>query len=283
MLEIAAGGGFAGANGKLDLDELSEAALANRSFAQELLRDELVGRCTGIGVWEVDGQMVDVAEACDLLAAWDGLLNLDSVGAIVWREWLGDYDAKLFEEQGALFATEFDANDPINTPATLAPGAVDNDRALDALARAVLRLDGAELALDTPLGEAQFTRKGDTTIPIHGGIAVEGVTNLVLYDQLRSDLEPWVPRAEELWEPTGLTTEGYQVNYGTSFIMCMQFTDDGPEGRAMLSYSQSAEPDSPWFSDQTQRFSQKQWRPLLWREEDIADDPNLTTYEVSGS
>src|SRR5690606_37838166 len=46
LLEIADGGGFAGSDGKLDLDELSDAALGNRGFAQELLRDELVERCT---------------------------------------------------------------------------------------------------------------------------------------------------------------------------------------------------------------------------------------------
>lgn len=283
LLEIAAGEGFAGADGKLDLDELTEAALANRGFSQELLRDELIGRCTGVGMWEVDGQMVDIAEACDVLAAWDGLLDLDSVGAIVWREWLGDYDPTLFKTDGALLAIPFAVDDPINTPAGLAPGDVDSDRSLDALARAIMRLDQAGLALDTPFGEAQFTRKGDAIIPIHGGISAEGVTNLIDYDQLRSDLEPPVPRAEVVWERTGLTTDGYQVNYGTSFIMCMQYTDDGPEARALLTYSQSAEPDSPWFSDQTERFSQKQWRPILWHEADIAADPNLMEYEVSGN
>jgi acyl-homoserine-lactone acylase len=62
----------------------------------------------------------------------------------------------------------------------------------------------------------------------------------------------------------------------------MQFTDDGPEARAFLTYSQSAEPDSPWFSDQTELFSQKQWRPILWNEADIAADPNLIEYVVTG-
>ena len=281
LLEIADGGGFAGADGKLDLDELTEAAFANRGFTQELLRDEVVARCTGVSVWDVDQQMVDIAEACDVIAAWDGLLNTDSVGAIVWREWIGDYAGTLTMEQGALFANPFDVTDPVNTPNGLAPGDVGGDRALDALARAVLRLDGAGLALDTPLGEAQFARKGDTKIPIHGGNGSEGVTNIVGYSVFRSDLQEPIPRAETLWERTDLTAEGYQVNFGSSFIMCMQFTDDGPEGRALLSYSQSAEPDSPWFSDQTERFSQKQWRPMLWNEADIAADPNLMVYEVS--
>jgi acyl-homoserine-lactone acylase len=222
--------------------------------------------------------MVDIAEACDLLASWDGTFNLDSVGAVIFRELLGDYDSSLFKQAGVLFATDFNIDDPLATPNTLTVG----DRPLDALARAVQRLDAAGLALDVPLGEAQFARKGDQQIPIHGGNSREGVTNLMVYDHLRSDLTPMVPQAEVLHEPTSLTTDGYQVNYGTSFIMCMQFTDDGPEGRALLSYSQSAEVDSGWFLDQTERFSQKQWRSMLWHEADIVADPNLITYEVSG-
>jgi acyl-homoserine-lactone acylase len=278
LLEIAAGGGYAGADGKLDLDELTEAALADNSYTGAMLRDAIVDRCTGVGVWEVDGQMVDIAEACDQLATWDLRFNLDSVGAVVFRELIGDYDPVTFEDAGVLFASPFDAADPINTPAGLADG----DRPLDALARAVLRLDEAGVALDAALGEVQYAIKGDEHISIHGGNRAEGITNLMVYDQLRSDLSPEIPHAEELWEPTSLTTEGYQVNYGTSFIMCMQYTDDGPEGRALLSYSQSAEPDSPWYSDQTEMFSAKQWRPMLWHEEDILADPNLIEYEVSG-
>jgi acyl-homoserine-lactone acylase len=277
LLDIAGGGGFAGSDGKLSLDELTTAALANQSQAATLLRDDVVAACTGVAMWEVDGTIVDIAEACDLIASWDGTFNIDSVGAVIFRELLGDYDVELFKEAGVLFANDFDVGDPIGTPNTLA----DTDRALDALGRAVMRLDSAGIALDVPLGEAQFTRKGDQIIPIHGGNSREGITNLVVNDQLRSDLTTPVPQAEMIHEPTGLSADGYQITYGTSFIMAVQFTDDGPEGRALLSYSQSAEPDSGWFLDQTERFSQKQWRPMLWHEADIVADPNLVEYDVS--
>lgn len=277
LLDIAAGGGFAGADGQLDLDELTTAALANQSQAATLLRDEIVAYCTGVGMWEVDAMMVDITEACDLLGSWDGTFNLDSVGAVVFRELLGDYEALDFKQAGPLFLNDFSIDDPLGTPNGLADG----DRSLDALARAVMRLDMAGVPLDAEFGEAQFARKGDQIIPIHGGNSREGVTNLMVYDHLRSDLTPPIPQAAIVHDPTSLTTDGYQVNYGTSFIMCMQFTDEGPEGRALLSYSQSAEPDSGWFLDQTERFSQKQWRPMLWHEADIVADPNLIEYEVS--
>ena len=71
---------------------------------------------------------------------------------------------------------------------------------------------------------------------------------------------------------TDLTDEGYVVNYGTSFIMTLQYTDDGPEAAAFLTYSESDDPSSPNFADQTPLFSDKAWRPILYREADIADD-----------
>lgn len=282
LLDMAAGAGFTGDDGKLDLDELTQAALANQALIHTLFAEDLVARCEGLNLWEVDGVMVDIAEACNVLAGWDGTLNLDSPGALLWREWIGDYDYGVTQQAGALFATDFDPANPVDTPADLAPAEGGNDRALDALGRAVLRLDSVGLALDTTLAEAQFARKGDATIPIHGGSRFEGVTNLIVYEHLRSDLTPWIPRAEVVYEPTDLTVDGYQVNYGTSFIYALQYTDAGPEGRAILTYSQSAEPDSPWFSDQTEMFSQKQWRPMLWNEADILADPNLIEYTVSG-
>ncbi|MCA9683421.1 MAG: penicillin acylase family protein [Myxococcales bacterium] len=282
LLEIADGAGYAGADGKLDLDELTQAALGDRSLTRELFHDDLVARCTGVDVWELDGEVVDIAEACDLLAAWDGRLDLDSIGAIVWREWIGDYDYKVTQADGVLFSVPFDPADPVETPNTLSPANNGNDRALDALAAAVLRLDQAGLALDTPLGEAQYTRKGELQIPMHGGNRHEGLTNLIVRESFRSDLTEPVPYPEVINENTGLTAEGYAVNYGTSFIMCLAYGPDGPEARALLSYSQSADPDSPWFADQTQLFSGKQWRPVLWKEADIAADPNLISYDVFG-
>ena len=51
---------------------------------------------------------------------------------------------------------------------------------------------------------------------------------------------------------------------------------------AFLTYGQSGIPGDENWSDQTERFSQKQWRPCLFSEEEIAADPNLVTYRVRG-
>lgn len=287
LLDIDAGGGFAGADGKLDLDELETAALANQGMAEILLREELVMRCTGVGPWEVDGESVDLGEACALLEAWDGLLDLDSVGAVIWREWISDYgylNTYTLSDNGALYAELFDPADPVGTPSGLAPASgPDDDRALDALARAVLRLQEAGVALDAPLGSVQFARRFGQDIPMHGGIRNEGMTNMIVNEELRSDLGEIPQQSALIHEESGLTDEGYLVNYGSSFMMVLEYTDEGPEARAILSYSQSAEAGSGWTTDQTEMFSNKQWRPALWHEADILADPNLSEYGVEGN
>ena len=53
-----------------------------------------------------------------------------------------------------------------------------------------------------------------------------------------------------------------------------------PEGKVLLTYSQSEDPTSDAFGDQTRMFSEKQWRPILFRDEDIGDDPQLEEFEV---
>jgi acyl-homoserine-lactone acylase len=92
-----------------------------------------------------------------------------------------------------------------------------------------------------------------------------------------------MPRGEVINDNTDLTTEGYVVNYGSSFVMALQFTPDGPRARAFLTYSQSDDPTSPYYSDQTRLFSDKQWRTILFDEEAILDDPGLELERVSGS
>ncbi|MBV1858522.1 MAG: penicillin acylase family protein [Nannocystaceae bacterium] len=89
-------------------------------------------------------------------------------------------------------------------------------------------------------------------------------------------------RAEVINDATALTTEGYVVNYGTSFIMALEFTDDGPHAQAFLTYGQSEDPQSPHHADQTQLFSEKSWRDILFTEEAIAADRNLEVQSVVG-
>jgi acyl-homoserine-lactone acylase len=65
--------------------------------------------------------------------------------------------------------------------------------------------------------------------------------------------------------------------------MALQYTDKGPQARAFLTYSQSDDPASPYYADQTRLFSDKQWRTILFAEDDILADPALSLERVNGS
>ena len=72
-----------------------------------------------------------------------------------------------------------------------------------------------------------------------------------------------------------VTEDGYLVNYGSSFVMAMRFTDDAPEAWAFVTYGQSDDPRSPWHIDQTEAFSHKEWRQALFTEEAIDEEAAL--------
>ena len=271
---------YAGADNKFDLQELQNAIFGNRALLGELLRDQVVERCRSAS-GPVDS--VDLAEACDVLAGWDLHVNVDSRGAALWREFLGEFGAAATRDRGTLFEVPFDPDEPLQTPHTLA-AAIDpaDDRVLQALAAAVLRLQQAGVALDVPLGEVQYALRGSGRVPIHGGTRLEGITNLMVYDTslntalfgTRSD------RGELIGDNTGLTADGYHVNYGSSFVMTMRFTDDGPEAEAVLTYGQSDDPTSPYYTDQTELFSNRQWRRILFTDADIMASPDLREADV---
>ena len=74
-----------------------------------------------------------------------------------------------------------------------------------------------------------------------------------------------------------LTQDGYLVNYGALFILVAELTGDGPVADAIVSYSQSDDPDYPDYSDQMSLYSSKTWRPLPFMREQIESDPTLTS------
>ncbi len=274
--------GPAGEDGRFSLEELEAAAFLNRALTAELLAPLVADRCRAHSTVEVDGNAVHLDEACEVLATFDGKLDLDSRGAVLWREFITQFDGGDLLDAGALFAQPFDPLDPVGTPRGLAGRAGADDLVLANLARAVLVLESADFALDTPLGELQHSNKSGERIPVHGGHGFwEGVTNYTNHAPNDTTLEPDVTVAPLVEGSRYLRTDGYPVNRGTSFIMVMEFTDSGPRAKALLTYSQSGDSGSPHFSDQTELFSRKEWRSVLFRAEEIEADPALRTYSVS--
>ncbi len=119
-------------------------------------------------------------------------------------------------------------------------------------------------------------------IPIHGGNAYDGTTNVVGFGRSWSIQDPALAGlTRELVAPgSSLATiereAGYPINNGTSFLMALAFTDDGPQARTFLTYGDSEDRSSPDYVDATQRFSDKEWRDVPF----TADEVDEATTEV---
>lgn len=276
------------AGGDVTTADLIDAVLGNRSLSAELLVDDVVARCRAAGSVEHGGSSVDLTAAADVLAAWDGCANVDSVGTALWRETMRTFERTEWLNAGSLFAEPFDADEPVATPRGLAPAPADGpDPVIGAVATAVGLLTAAGVAIDAPLGEAQWVQRGDERVAVHGGTECEGLMNIMsptgaLSAGLPVDsLEPRPMPPPVVGGRGGLGAGGYQVDYGTSFLMAVELTDDGPKGVGVLAYGQSGDPSSPHHADGSVAFGAKALRPLLFVDADIDADPELVTRWVT--
>ncbi len=220
---------------KFDLASLQQVMLSNRHYGGELVRDDLVAACRASG-------KAKLAPACDALGGWDLKVNLDSRGAHLFH---------IFAEAGGIkFRDAFDPANAVHTPARLDTA---NPAVLAALETAVDKLNELNIPLDAALGDVQAETRNGVRIPIHGGAGPEGVFNVI--SVANDSLE-----AEKGWT---------SIRHGASWIYTVEFTDDGPKSQGFLTYSQSTDPTSPHYSDQTELYSKKGWDDLLWKDEAV--------------
>ncbi|MEM1141340.1 MAG: acylase [Pseudomonadota bacterium] len=250
--------GDAGTDGRFSRKEIQEALFANRGLGAELLLPGLIKACTASTQIE--------PQACEVLAAYDGTLNLDSAGAVLFREWITRFDMDDTREAGALFATSFDPAKPVETPKDPAEA----EAAIAELATAVKVMRSAGLPLSATLRDTQFAWRAGESIAIHGGNSFEGVANLQLAgNPVASPISGVKP--EDVEDSRYLTSDGYPIVHGSSFIMTLGFNAEGPEAEAMLSYSQSGVPGAAHFRDQTQLYAQKEWRSIAYHAADVRE------------
>jgi len=275
---------YAGGDGLWALAEAEAMFFGGRTMLSGLLLASLIERCDGASAdtLSASGSAENIEAACDALGGWDGLLRPDSEGVFVFREFLATFDSGDLTGQGAVFADEFDFADPVYSPNTPTTAPEDGaDPWLEALDEAWSVLDEAGLAVDATLADGQVTPHADGFISVPGGNGTEGAFNIVAYVNSNATLLPGIERRGVVNSATDLTTEGYVTDYGSSFVMVVSWGDEGPEARAILTYSESGDPDSPHWEDQLSLFSEGTLRPVLFDEADIEADPNLRVVEVA--
>lgn len=116
---------------------------------------------------------------------------------------------------------------------------------------------------DAPLGRHQFVVRNGKRIPVSGGTEGLGIWN----------------KTEGRWDPAA---GGYdEVITGSSYIQAVGF--DGsrcPVARTLLTYSQSSDPSSAHYSDQTELYAAGRMVRERFCAKDIAAAPGLRVLHV---
>jgi acyl-homoserine-lactone acylase len=230
------------------LSTLQKVFTSNRNLTAELAKPTVVEACLARGG-------ADLAPACAVLGAWNGQAQTDARGAVLWREFWGQLGVI-----GVPWKVPFNAADPVNTPRDLDGS---SDAIITALRAAVDDLRAKNIALDVPLGDLQAEPRGSRRIGIPGCSEGEGCFNII---STRRD-----------------AAGRYDPYTGSSFVMTAGFDAKGrPFGQSILSYSQSENPKSPHYADQTRLFSQGKFLPMRFTEKQIKADPDYSRRVVRG-
>jgi acyl-homoserine-lactone acylase len=148
----------------------------------------------------------------------------------------------------------FDPAKPLTTPNTIA---VDLPAVQTAFGDAARELAAAGVPQDAPLGQYQYVTRNGTRFPIPGAPHELGVLNVI----------------SPQWQVPGGNTD---VVHGSSFVQVTEFAGGAvPETWSVLTYSQSADPTSPHYTDQTALFSTGKWVRERFTDRDILSSPQL--------
>ncbi|WP_086825295.1 penicillin acylase family protein [Allokutzneria sp. NRRL B-24872] len=237
------------AKGKFTREAVQDLMFANRNHLAELAVDDLVRLCRTMPA--------DVKEACDTLSTWDKKHDVGSRGALLFdRFW-----AKLRTAvpSASQWKVPFDAANPVATPNTLN---TDQPGVAKALTDAVAELRAAKIPINAPWGDYSYVVRNGERIPIGGAAGNLGVFNAVS--------GPWDP------------AKGYsEMQHGATYLHALSFNNSAcPDSSTLMAYSQSMNPASPHYSDQTKLYSRKQWVTERFCEKDIMASPGLRVVEV---
>ena len=212
----------------------------HRHYGAEVFLDDILTVCK---------QSEDLLEACEILGQWDRRQNLDSVGAVIFNRFWSI--ARTVRDH---YSVPFDVNNPIHTPSGLKiEETATQDFITASLQEAVASLSEAGIPLNAKWGDVQFVLRNEEKIGIPGGSGRQGMFS-VITSRFDTDKGGYNP-----------------ITHGNSYIQVVTWNDDGtPNAKAILTYSQSPEPDSAFYSDMTKLYSQSQWVDLPFTDEQIA-------------
>lgn len=191
-------------------------------------------------------------DACEVLASWDRMSNIDSVGNHIFEEFVKRLPSGGLLPAPRVWTVPFSADDPLNTPRDLDEG---SSAVITAMRDAIAALRARGVPMDASWGSLQVSADhGAPAIPLGGGLGdLAGNANALASKSPTENRDFLRP-----------------ITFGSSHIQAVSFLDSGVDARTILTYGQSDNPGSPWSADQTVLFGQKQWVQFPWTTSQIA-------------
>jgi acyl-homoserine-lactone acylase len=202
-------------------------------------------------------------DACTVLQSWDKTHAPGSSGAILFYELY----AALGELQGASWwAVPFNPADPLETP-------LGTGNAAAALAQletlvATPQFDSAVKRRARPM-DVQILSRPEGPLAMPGG---------------QYTFNNWRGTKTEVAPGSFIYTADPSTNagaYGNSYIQFVTWDDAGPVAEGILTYSQSSNPASVHFSDQTRKYAAGEWIKLPYTDAQIKADANYKIVQIS--
>lgn len=217
----------------ITFDELVDFKLSTRvEFADRIL-DDLFKAIDVFGSKKAK-------EGKAVLERWDRNAEVDSKGMVLFFTWASKFSVS----NNSTYTTGWDINNPINTP----DGLADPKRAAMLFEDTVKEIEKKFGKLDVPWGEYYRINYNGVNLPANGTDGRLGVFRVA-----------WPARSDK---------KNMYVGGGDSWVAVIEFGKK-IRAKALLSYGNSTEKDSPYNGDQLELFSKKELRDVWLYEDDI--------------
>lgn len=194
---------------------------------------------------------------CRALSQWDGNNGPDSQGAMFFSKmW------QRVREIPSLHTAPFDPQEPLTTPRGLN---LRDKKTLEAILTGfeeqVKFFQEYDLDPSAPLSEQQYVVRNGKRISIPGGGRNTGSFNRIV-------------------ARFGGTDGWSEIEHGNSYIQVVTWDrQDRVQTEGILTYSQSTDPSSPHYADQTEFYSEGGWIRFPFRAEEVAAEA-VSSYQL---
>lgn len=225
----------------ITFDELVEYKLSTRlEFADRILDDLFIAID--------DFGSTNSKKAKKLLQKWDRKADVNSIGMLLFYHWSNKFNV----DDNSTYTKPWNINDPLNTP----DGLSDPQKAVRLLDESVVEIEEKFGRLDIKWGDYYRIKYNGIDLPANGIDGRLGVFRVA-----------WPGRS---------TDKNMYVGGGDSWVSVIEFGQK-VRAKALLSYGNSTQKDSPNNGDQLELFSKKELRDVWFYESELI--PNIVKVE----